>query len=699
MLAAHDKPFLLRELILPQDEARAKKRQALDAERFALAKTALRRSSPYRPSFVDYIEGRFAVFTHRNLDRLTSSAAEAPAADEEELHRLVAPVIAVLQELHRADLICCSIRPEEILIDPEDATVPIFAGLQHVYHLRGMGPPRPGPDEAGVFAPEFAQRQQPLTVAADVYALAALLFSLLRAGPPSCFDDEGSIEAALRSVDPARCSSRLSEALILGLSRDPAQRPPSVGELKEMAFEAPAKKLRAGNALVRKGIAMLPPIRLIKPESETPEPIEPAAETNPEAAAEAVPAWPPIRAYLDAQTAGKALPTPEPDHAPPEPEPESEIATAAKGLAAAFSQCAMAPIGLARSAAGDAAAFARKAPHAIATASARAHAALSELRTPAIAAALVGVAVVGLGHVGFLKPSPRIAAAISASVSHERAERSVMASADDLVRLPPDKDQMAAVQDELISREAARSLSPQVLTVDAKPVMVTLPTPQSADSAASDAAQAPSPEPENDPAIASVQTELRRLGLYSGAIDGVVGRQTLAGIRAAERVLHRDLNADSGAQLAAALHAMTPAQGKLARALIAAPKNTQIVEARAIARPLPSFPRDAFSQRIEGWVEVSFDVDPQGGVQHAEVTGFNNGRALEAFSAQALDAIDHAVYEPARKNGKPVWSRGLKVRYQFDVIHHGWGPFKSREPRSSIVADSSPPGTAVSTLQ
>jgi TonB family protein len=121
------------------------------------------------------------------------------------------------------------------------------------------------------------------------------------------------------------------------------------------------------------------------------------------------------------------------------------------------------------------------------------------------------------------------------------------------------------------------------------------------------------------------------------------------------------------------------------------------VAARAVTRPLPDFPTEAFQQRVEGWIEVAYDVDPRGNVRHARVIGFNNGRAREAFEAQALAATDQAVYAPARKNGKPVWSRGLTVRYQFNVVQHGWGPFRSREPRSSIVADSS--GPSGSTLQ
>ncbi len=692
--AGQDKPFLLRELVPLEDELRARKRLALEAERFALAKTALRRPSPYRLSFVDYIEDRYAVFAHRNLDWLSGNAAGAEVGDEKELRRLVAPVVAVLHELHRNDLVCCGIRPEEILIDPEDATVPIFAGLQHVYHLHGMGPQRPGRDDAGVFAPEFTERQRPLSVAADVYALATLMFSLIGAGPDSCFGDEEAIEAALKKADPGRCSDQLRAALILGLKFDPAERPQSIGRFEELAF-GPREK-GTDRSLAQKRTAPAP--WLARPEQD----LE-ASEAQPqvETEAEALPPWPPIRAYLDAHKAGEVVRagasqgegSQEPSGAQ-----ESEIAVAARGLAVALSECVLAPARLVRTTAGDAAKLVFKTPRAVARTSGHMRLAVSgELRTPTIAAALVGVALLSLWSGGASRPSSSAASAavVAAAVPNDVA---LVASTDDLVRLPERREE-AAVTDDLIGREAARALKPQMLAVEAKPVMVALPSARpvdtlapaiSAPGTAAEEDQSAVSEPRIDPAIAVVQAELQRLGLYRGAIDGLMGPRTLAGIRAVAGALRQDLNSDAADQLTTAIQSMTPVQLELARALIIRPKKG-LIEAHAITQPLPNFPSDAFSRRIEGWIEVSFDVDPQGEIEHAKVTAFNNGRALEAFSSEALNAIGQAIYAPARKNGKPVWSRGLKVRYRFDVIHRGWGPFKSREPHSSIVADSSPP--------
>jgi len=310
-----------------------------------------------------------------------------------------------------------------------------------------------------------------------------------------------------------------------------------------------------------------------------------------------------------------------------------------------------------------------------------------------IAATAIIVAVGGAGGIAWLRPTPHAHSPIAAHATTPVVAK--LASADDLVWVPGERPAELAVQDEVLSVAAARSLEPQMLTLAATPVMIRLPEPRPAEP------EAGAVEPQGDPALRAAQVELKRLKLYAGAIDGLMGVQTRAAILAAQQTLGEDLIGKPSPELLAELQIL--AQSQLASTIPAPPRRsvqrdeTRNVAAHAITRPLPDFPTDAFQQRVEGWIEVAYDVDPRGNVRHAQVIAFNNGRTREAFEAEALAAIDQAVYAPARKNGKPIWSRGLKVRYQFRVVRKGWGPFRSREPQSSIVADSS--GPSASTLQ
>ncbi|MFZ1992077.1 MAG: TonB family protein [Alphaproteobacteria bacterium] len=685
VLPGHDRPFLLREFV-PQerDPARLKRLCAREAERYGLARGALCRSSPHHLTFADYVDqdGGFAVFAHRDLDRLAANAASADIGDEEVLRALIVPVLAVLRELHAREIICAGLRAEEILIDPEGISAPVFAGLQHVYHLRGVGPKRPERIEGDVFAPEFAERQKPLTYAADVYALAALIFSLFRFGDSTSLADERAIEAALLAADPKRCPVRLQGALIASLKHDPAARPQSIADFEELAFGVTAKRAGAAFLLPARRIsALLLPLRQ---EESVPEPAVVV-----EAEGEAVPPWPPIRALLDAQkTGGPALGGMTSAAGVSESEPLSEIEVAARGLVAALKECALAPWQLARSMAGEGAALMRQVPNVIALGASRARAiASAKWPEPVIAAVAIVVAISGAAGLALLKPLPH---ARSATATHAAtAVVAALASADDLVRLPSEKREELAVQDDVLSVLAARALEPQMLTLAAEPVMIALPAPRPVEPEAS------APELQSNPALRAVQAELKRLRLYGGMVDGIIGVQTRAAILTAQQSLGEEATGEPSPQLLVGLQSLAPSQvasiDTVSSKRSAQRDDSSNIGARAITRPLPDFPTDAFQQRVEGWIEVAYDVDPRGNVEHARVIGFNNGRAREAFEAQALAAIDQAVYAPARKNGKPIWSRGLTVRYQFNVVRRGWGPFRSREPRSSIVADSSGP--------
>ncbi|HXZ67091.1 MAG TPA: hypothetical protein VEH07_00725, partial [Alphaproteobacteria bacterium] len=401
VLPGYDKPFLLREFVpLEDDPAGSKRLSAREAERFALVRGVLRRSEPHHLTFADYVDqaGGAAVFAHRDLDRLTSNAAGTEIGDEEALRAVIAPVLAVLKELHAHDIICCGLRADEILIDPEGVAAPVFAGLQDACHLRGVGPKRPGRKDGRLFAPEFAERQKSLTHAADIYALAALIFSLLRLD--ASLDDERAVEAALLAADSKRCSVRLQGALIASLKRDPDTRPQSIADFERLAFGVETKAARTVFLLPSRRILalLLPPHR---------DDLEPSVAIETET--EAVPPWPPIRALLDAQVtngvsaaahcdrtaSSRSAPVEASENSPP-----SEIEVAARGLVAALRECVLEPWQSACAVAGEGVALMRKVPHIVTVGAARVRAlASAKWPEPLIAAAAIIVAVGGAGGI------------------------------------------------------------------------------------------------------------------------------------------------------------------------------------------------------------------------------------------------------------------------------------------------------------
>ena len=78
----------------------------------------------------------------------------------------------------------------------------------------------------------------------------------------------------------------------------------------------------------------------------------------------------------------------------------------------------------------------------------------------------------------------------------------------------------------------------------------------------------------------------------------------------------------------------------------------------------PIYPRRARSNYIEGWVVVAFDINPNGDTVNVRVL---RQRPKNFFSRAALNAVSKWRYEPKVIEGVPVYSRGHKVRIDFDL--------------------------------
>lgn len=83
-----------------------------------------------------------------------------------------------------------------------------------------------------------------------------------------------------------------------------------------------------------------------------------------------------------------------------------------------------------------------------------------------------------------------------------------------------------------------------------------------------------------------------------------------------------------------------------------------------LVRIQPMYPRAAAQKRIEGWVEVEFDISVKGKVVNPRVIA---AKPPNVFNRAALSAIVKWKYKPRIRNGVPVVTRGVRVRLKFEL--------------------------------
>lgn len=88
-----------------------------------------------------------------------------------------------------------------------------------------------------------------------------------------------------------------------------------------------------------------------------------------------------------------------------------------------------------------------------------------------------------------------------------------------------------------------------------------------------------------------------------------------------------------------------------------------IVNAEAIERVPPKYPINAARNGKEGWVQLSFVVEPDGSTSNIIVEDSSN----EAFEKYALRSIKKWKYSPATKDGKPIQQCRNQVQLNFKL--------------------------------
>jgi protein TonB len=87
-------------------------------------------------------------------------------------------------------------------------------------------------------------------------------------------------------------------------------------------------------------------------------------------------------------------------------------------------------------------------------------------------------------------------------------------------------------------------------------------------------------------------------------------------------------------------------------------------DATPIVRIEPKFPTKAARDGIEGWVQLSFEINEVGGVENVEVI---NAEPKRVFDREAKKALLKWKYKPKVVDGKPMRQTGLTVQLDFKL--------------------------------
>lgn len=87
-------------------------------------------------------------------------------------------------------------------------------------------------------------------------------------------------------------------------------------------------------------------------------------------------------------------------------------------------------------------------------------------------------------------------------------------------------------------------------------------------------------------------------------------------------------------------------------------------EMTPVYRAAPVYPREAAELRIEGWVELTIDVNESGFVVDPKVTAYGGH---EGFKAPAIESVKRYRFAPAFRNGEAVLTEDVSIRIRFNI--------------------------------
>jgi serine/threonine-protein kinase len=159
---------------------------------------------------------------------------------ESEALRIAGQICDAVAHLHERGFVHYDLKPGNVMICPDGSIRLIDFGLAHDVVTRrfALGAQAPAIGSAEYVAPEQIRRRRGRT-SADVYAIGAILYTMLTGSPPFPDDDPFVVASARtlgdppapRALNPA-VSREAEEIALRALRRDPAERYPSAAAMK-----------------------------------------------------------------------------------------------------------------------------------------------------------------------------------------------------------------------------------------------------------------------------------------------------------------------------------------------------------------------------------------------------------------------------------------------------------------------------------
>ncbi|MEA2221469.1 MAG: hypothetical protein QOJ35_4095 [Solirubrobacteraceae bacterium] len=169
--------------------------------------------------------------------------------DPERAAHVVAQIGGALDAAHAHGLVHRDVKPANVLIDNEDHAYLTDFGLTKREASTGAGLSRTGGwvGTIGFVAPEQIRGER-VDARTDVYALGCVLVHALTGGPPFVREsDEATLWAHLNAPPPVdRVPEQFAAVVGRALSKDPADRYPSAGDLGRAALQAAGRSTAAG---------------------------------------------------------------------------------------------------------------------------------------------------------------------------------------------------------------------------------------------------------------------------------------------------------------------------------------------------------------------------------------------------------------------------------------------------------------------
>ena len=164
---------------------------------------------------------------------------------------LVLQVCAGLEHAHRAGLVHRDIKPQNLLVRPDDTVKIADFGIARPVDATQLTLTGTILGSAAYLAPEQAVGD-PVTGAADIYSVGAVLYELLAGRPPYAFQSLPELTLKQRQGPPPRIDGvqrPLEEVVLRCLAYDPEARPASAAalarELADVSHEIPTEPIAA----------------------------------------------------------------------------------------------------------------------------------------------------------------------------------------------------------------------------------------------------------------------------------------------------------------------------------------------------------------------------------------------------------------------------------------------------------------------